>query len=182
MQKGGTWWVNEGQKSQQFKSLPDTHHWRKNHPITPKEYSYFQKITACIWLLEEICTHQKAFHHLLWPVFTFSHGGCGKVLSALFMWREKRNGSVVYWWSIDSQEGENQHKKPKKVPKESSLIQDYHVCQLYYLNFTRIDMLTFCTERSIKQLKGKKMIELLNNKIQNKKHKTNQYSTLYKHI
>lgn len=47
-------------------------------------------------------------------------------------------------------------KKPKKAPKESSLIQDYHVCQLYYLNFTRIDMLTFCTERSINAIEGKK--------------------------
>lgn len=81
---------------------------------------------------------------------------CGKVLSALFMWKEKRNGNVVYWWSIDSQEGENQHKKPKKAPKESSLIQDYHVYQLYYLNFTRIDMLTFCAERSINAIEGKK--------------------------
>lgn len=106
---------------------------------------------------------------------------CGKVLSALFTWREKRNGNVVYWWSIDSKEGENQHKKPKKAPKESSLIQDYHVCQLYYLNFTRIDMLTFCTERSINAIEGKKMIELLNNKIQNKKQiNTAHYASTFK--
>lgn len=95
-----------------------------------------------------------------------------------------KKGTVV--WFIDGllivKKERINIKNQKKVPKESSLIQDYHVCQLYYLNFTRIDMLTFCTERSIKQLKEKKMIELLNNKIQNKKHKTNQYSTLYKHI
>lgn len=154
MQKGGTWWVHEGLKSHQFKSLPDTHHWRKKHPITPKEYSYFQIITACIWLLEEICTHQKK------PFITF-YG-----LSSLFhmaVWKsavsivhvEQKKGTVM--WFIDGLlivKKERINIKTKKAPKESSLIQECRVCQLHmYWHHAHI----LCWGQSM-QLKEKKKI------------------------